>query len=100
MAALRALKPTLSVGVANEYLETDELYPAYNALQVQLRHNGAGSIWKPATPGRTRSTTWSTFGQVGKTIASQDNTLVGSGPAHQVQLALKAHFLISEHCLS
>jgi hypothetical protein len=32
------------------------------------------------------------FGQVGQTIAGQDNTLVGSGTARQVQLALKLIF--------
>ena len=33
-----------------------------------------------------------TFGQVGQTIAGQDNTLVGSGTARQIQLALKLIF--------
>ncbi len=33
-----------------------------------------------------------TFGEVGQTIAGQDNTLVGSGTARQVQFALKVMF--------
>lgn len=37
-------------------------------------------------------TTNQTFGQVGQTIAGQDNTLVGSGTARQVQFALKLMF--------
>lgn len=33
-----------------------------------------------------------TFGQVGQTIAGQDNTLVGTGTARQIQLAMKLTF--------
>jgi hypothetical protein len=33
-----------------------------------------------------------TFGEVGETIAGQDNTLVGSGTARQIQLAMKIIF--------